>query len=225
MISNILKASTLLATSLLGVCIGLIVLHCFVETRYIPSSSMIPALRIGDRLIFEKVWRYTLRPLQRGNIICFHPPAAELGGKDLSYDLPHILGRWTGLTWLPYEPVFVKRIIALPGDEVRIEKGVGVYLNGKFFDESAYIHEAPVYSLLTLGDIRGRSMSTPLRPYGDSHKQIIVPEGTVFVLGDNRNSSDDSHVWGFLDQHRIIGRAWLLLFPRIEPMHRPYWTR
>jgi signal peptidase I len=82
----------------------------------------------------------------------------------------------------------IKRVIGLPGDHVRMEGGQ-VFLNGHLLDE-AYIAEAPRYS-------------------GD----WTVTEGTLFVLGDNRNNSNDSKDWGLLPQENVVGKAVLIYWP------------
>jgi signal peptidase I len=190
------------------------------EARYIPSSSMEPTLQINDRLLVEKVSGHLGKPIQRGDILVFYPPPIELGGHDLSNDPLTVLGRLTGLPFLPYEPAFIKRVIGLPGEHIRIARNQGVYINGQLLPESSYIKEPPAYDLNVLGDIQGRTGSTdPIRPYGDnqSNEPIIVPAGHLFMMGDNRNNSEDSHVWGFLDQNRVIGRACLLFWRQLEP--------
>ncbi len=190
------------------------------EARYIPSSSMEPTLQINDRLLVEKVSGHLGKPIQRGDILVFYPPPIELGGHDLSNDPLTVLGRLTGLPFLPYEPAFIKRVIGLPGDEIRIARNQGVFINGQLLPESSYIKEPPAYDLNVLGDIQGRSNTTDsIRPYGDSQAKepIIVPTGHLFMMGDNRNNSEDSHVWGFLDQNRVIGRACLLFWRQLEP--------
>jgi signal peptidase I len=83
----------------------------------------------------------------------------------------------------------IKRIIALPGDTIEITDGV-VYINEKAIDEP-YIKAAPSYTM----------------------KCEEVPEGEYFVLGDNRNNSTDSHVWGTVPRENIIGKAWLSIWP------------
>ena len=83
----------------------------------------------------------------------------------------------------------IKRIIALPGDTVEI-KDEAVYINGSAINEP-YIEAAPLYTM--------------------AKKEI--PEGEYFVLGDNRNNSNDSHSWGELPQQNIIGKAWLSVWP------------
>ncbi len=187
------------------------------EARYIPSSSMEPTLQISDRLLVEKWSGHFGQPVKRGDILVFYPPPVEVGGKDLSYAPLSWLGRATGLPFLPNEPAFIKRCIGLPGDRIRVQKGVGVFINGELLDESLYTKERPNYDLNNLCDIGGRSSTGVLiRPYEDSKGSVVVPPGHLFMMGDNRNNSEDSHVWGFLDQKRVVGRACLLFWRRLD---------
>lgn len=85
---------------------------------------------------------------------------------------------------------YVKRIIGLPGEKVQVIKGQ-VYINDKLLDE-------------------------PFKPIQGSYTMpapVIVPENQVFVLGDNRNNSNDSHNWGPLPIENIVGRAWISYWP------------
>ncbi|HEY9788188.1 MAG TPA: signal peptidase I [Candidatus Obscuribacterales bacterium] len=194
----------------------------FAEARYIPSSSMEPTLQINDRLLVEKISGHLGKPIQRGDILVFYPPPIEMGGKDLQNDPLTVLGRLTGLPFLPYEPAFIKRVIGLPGDNIRIKKGQGVFINGQLLDESSYVKEPPNYDRNVLGDIGGPSSTAKIiRPYGDSNELIIVPAKHLFMMGDNRNNSEDSHVWGFLPEERVIGRACLLFWRWIQPPRFP----
>lgn len=189
------------------------------EARYIPSSSMEPTLQIEDRLLVEKISGHLHRPYQRGEILVFYPPPSQTGGKDLSNDPLSILGRLTGLPFLPSETAYIKRIIGLPGDTIRIQKGVGVFVNGQLLTEDGYAPDAPNYDLKVLGDIGVDPFGGGTRPYGnpqDANKEIKVPAGHLFMMGDNRNNSQDSHAWGFLDQNRVIGRAWLLFWRQLQ---------
>ncbi|ONI34629.1 hypothetical protein PRUPE_1G491400 [Prunus persica] len=112
----------------------------FSEIRFIPSSSMYPTLRVGDRVVVEK----------------------QTGDSE--------------------QIVFIKRIVAKGGDLVEVRNG-WLYVNG-IAQKEDFIAEPPTYvSNLT-----------------------YVPEGHVYVLGDNRNNSFDSHVWGPLPIKNIIGR-------------------
>ncbi|MBD0266998.1 MAG: signal peptidase I [Cyanobacteria bacterium Co-bin8] len=95
------------------------------------------------------------------------------------------------LTALGYDfrQAFIKRVIGSPGQTIRVSQGQ-VIVNGQALDES-YTLEAPQYEMLP----------------------VTVPEGYVFVMGDNRNDSNDSHVWGVLPQDNIIGRATFRFWP------------
>jgi signal peptidase I len=91
---------------------------------------------------------------------------------------------------------YIKRIIGLPGDRLNIHDGK-LFLNGKVRTEP-YIAEAMAYVLPnpTLGI-----------------QELTVPPNQLWVMGDNRNNSNDSHVWGFLPQSNIVGRAIFRFFP------------
>jgi signal peptidase I len=199
----------------------IIIRWALAEARYIPSSSMEPTLQINDRLLVEKVSGHLGKKIERGDILVFYPPPIEMGGQDLKHDPLTVLGRWTGLPFLPYEPAFIKRVVGLPGDHLRIQAGQGVFINGQLLDESGYIKEPPNYNLNVLGEIGGRATDgSVIRPFGDpakTNEPILVPPGHLFMMGDNRNNSEDSHVWGFLDEKRIVGRACLLFWRRLTP--------
>ena len=84
---------------------------------------------------------------------------------------------------------FIKRVVGLPGQKVQVSQ-CKVYVNGEPLAES-YILEAPQYEM----------------------PPVTVPAGQLFVMGDNRNDSNDSHVWGFLPIENVIGRAALRFWP------------
>ncbi|MBP0017642.1 MAG: signal peptidase I [Cyanobacteria bacterium SBLK] len=148
----------------------LIIRTFIAEPRYIPSDSMYPTLKVGDRVVVEKLSHY-FRPIQRGDIIVFRPP---------------FFLQKQGYT---SNQAFIKRAIATSGEKVEIYDG-RVYIDDTPLTED-YIAENPNYRLL------------PAR----------VPDRALFMMGDNRNNSNDSHIWGFLPEENEIGRAIFRFWP------------
>jgi signal peptidase I len=103
---------------------------------------------------------------------------------------------------------YIKRVIALPGETIRVE-GDNVYVNGELLDEP-YIREA-------VEQAKKNGTSYNLRNFAEK----TVPEGTVFVMGDNRTNSQDSRDIGFIEYRRIVGRAELIFWPlsKIKLIH------
>lgn len=158
-----------------------LLLRLFVaEPRFIPSNSMEPTLKVGDRLVVEKV-SYRFHPPQRGDIVVFEPPEQLL---QFGYRK---------------QQVFIKRVIGLPGQRIAVISG-RVWVNDQPLEEP-YVAAAPTYQF----------------------PAVQVPPGTLFVMGDNRNNSNDSHVWGFLPMGNIVGRAWFRFYPldRIGFLQKP----
>jgi signal peptidase I len=89
----------------------------------------------------------------------------------------------------------IKRIVGLPGDSIRIIRGT-VLVNGNPLDEP-YVHHDPLYQRAT--------DSWPMDINGGGQREIVVPEGYLFVLGDNRGQSLDSRVWGPVAQQDVAG--------------------
>jgi len=128
----------------------------------VESISMQKTLYAGYLVVVNKL-AYSFGEPMRGDIIVFYPPN-------------------------PDEEPYIKRVIGLPGEEVRVESGV-VYINGNPLHEP-YIKSMPNY--------KGK---------------WIVPEDSLFVLGDNRNNSFDSHSWGMVDFSNVIGKAEFVYWP------------
>lgn len=156
-----------LATLLLALLIFLGV-QATLESREVEGLSMEPTLYTEQRVLVIKA-SYWFGDPQRGDVIIFHSP------QDPSRTL-------------------IKRVIALPGEEVEIKDGQ-VYItdinDDTFSLDEPYIKEEPNYT------------------YGPR----VVPEDEYFVLGDNRNHSTDSRSWGMLPRENIIGKAWLCYWP------------
>lgn len=194
----------------------LITMRLFMEARYIPSTSMLPTFKVGEHLLTEKVtcWK---KQYKRGDVITYYPPPIEMGSYELSSEPFTVMGRLTGLPIFPNEMAFIKRVIGLPGDTIEIRSNIGVLVNGKLREEN-YILEKAEYDLKRLGDICGTNTYRQfIQPYSSldvCDKPIVVPEGELFVLGDNRNSSEDSHVYGFVKLDRVIGKVFIKVWPK-----------
>lgn len=95
---------------------------------------------------------------------------------------------------------FIKRLIGLPGDKLEIRNRV-VYINDKPLDETAYAyHESTSNGYYS--DVR------------DNFGPSLIPEKKYFMMGDNRENSQDSRFWGFLDEDKIVGRAFIIYWSR-----------
>lgn len=110
----------------------------------------------------------------------------------------------------PTEPdkLYIKRIVGLPGETVQLSGG-HVYLNGALFDETKYLKP----DVMTYGEAFMRD--------GDT---VTVPEGTFFVMGDNRPNSSDSREWGPLKETAVVGRSMIRFWPMkdFEIIHNPF---
>ncbi|MEX0869269.1 MAG: signal peptidase I [Nitriliruptoraceae bacterium] len=167
------------------------VLRTFVvQVFYIPSSSMEPTLQINDRMVVEKV-TYRFRAPQRGEIVVFAgdgfaPVSDDAGSLDR---IVRGVGQFIGIVPLSARD-YVKRIIGLPGDEVHIVAGE-VRVNDVAIDEPYVVYEDH-----------------------DDFGPVVVPDGHLFVLGDNRpNSSDSRRSLGFVERADVVGRAAIVIWP------------
>lgn len=152
-------------TILLALVLVFLIRTFALDTRIVPTTSMVPAIVPGDRLFVEKI-THRFVGLERGDIVVFEPPT-ESGLKD---DL-------------------IKRLIGLPGDSIEVKDGK-LFLNGIAQVED-YLNEDMEYLM----------------------EEQLVPEGKIFVMGDNRNRSFDSHSWGFADIESVEGKALLTYWP------------
>lgn len=177
--------------------LGLVlVLRSFVvEPFQIPSSSMVPTLKVGDFILVNK-WTYGIRlPVLRTKIIELNSPQR---GDVMVFFPPH------------EERYFIKRVIGLPGDEIHVLGGV-LYINGDKMSQKILDGEEPApRSVVMIEDLEGleHAMQRRILPTRLSQNfTAVVPEGHYFMMGDNRDNSSDSRVWGPVPEERIVGRA------------------
>ncbi len=196
--SGIRETAILLAIALV---LALLIKAFLVQAFYIPSASMEPTLRAGDRvLVNELAYRSSLP--RRGDVIVFRSPT-EKDDSNPAAAFWHWLTAGVGFGSAGRTD-YIKRVIGLPGDLVEITSGI-VLVNGERLDEP---YLSPVKDLGS---------------YGPYH----VPQGYLFVLGDNRTDSGDSR-WGphggglgYIPIDHVIGRA----FVKVWPPSRIAWLR
>ncbi len=192
--------------TILFVIVMVIIIRFFVgEIRWIPSASMRPTLLEGDRLFVERYSRFYSVP-KRGDIIVFYPPDTHLKNS-----FGAVFSRLTG--FLCKDIAYIKRVVGLPGDKINIKTNSDgetyVYINGEKLNEP-YVNNPAEKNYVCNSQT----------PYCDD---VIVPDGMLFMMGDNRGYSLDSRYWGFLPQDRVIGRAVFRFWPftRIKYFDKP----
>ncbi len=184
--------------------------HFIAEARYIPSGSMLPGLKVNDRLIVEKV-SLSKRSPSYGEIVVFNSPYSfdkkliANRKRQLPSKLKCSLITFPLISWIPTLSdracdAYIKRVIALGGDHLLINDNGAISLNGKSINEP-YVE----YFCSRKAEFNScRSIKT------------TIPKGHVFVLGDNRANSWDSRFWpdgGFLPENEIIGKATWRFWP------------
>ena len=162
------------------------------QAFFIPSASMTPQLLVSDRVLVSKI-SYRLHQPRRGDIVVFDCPPAECGEDPEERGgvggVVRSFGEGVGVIQ-PSTQEFIKRVVGLPGETVESRDGQ-VYVNGKRLIEP-YLPTGTV----TAG----------LAP-------VTVPEGALFVMGDNRGSSSDSRVFGPVRRSSVVGRAVAKVWP------------
>ena len=187
--------------------IAIVIKTFLVQAFFIPSGSMIPTLKVGDRVLVEKI-SYRLHDPRRNDIIVFArellgPPPDVPWPQDIRNFLRELVGLPTG-----DEEDFIKRVVAVAGDTIRYEGSPRkLFINGDAVDMS-YINHGQDRSSpsLTEKDCRRLKMEV-------AGKGCRVPAGRVFVMGDNRGNSQDSRFLGPIEEDKIIGKGFVLIWP------------
>jgi signal peptidase I len=179
---------------IVALAIAIVVKTFLVQAFYIPSISMSPTLEKGDRIL---VCRICVRfgDIHRGDVIVFSDPHPAAGvDRGPVGAAVHWLGEGIGVAQ-PENEDFIKRVIGLPGDVVELHDGT-LFVNGAIVDEPYLNPEID---------------TSPYPP-------TTVPDGMLFVLGDNRAHSGDSRFEppvgvGLVPEDAVIGKAFVIVFP------------
>lgn len=177
--------------------LGLVlVLRSFlIEPFQIPSQSMVPTLKVGDFILVSK-WTYGIRlPVLRTKIIEIDSPER---GDVMVFFPPH------------EDRYFIKRVVGLPGDKIHVLNGV-VFINGDKMTQTSVAEEANSPRSVVMSENLGgvehlmQKRTSPTRL--SQNYSAVVPQGHYFMMGDNRDNSSDSRVWGPVPEDRIVGKA------------------
>ena len=202
------------ARSFFPLIVIVLVLRSFVgEPFRIPSGSMVPTLLVGD-FIYVNKYAYGLRlPVvdtkildlgepERGDVVVFRYP------EDPSID-------------------FVKRVIGLPGDHIEY-RDKQLFVNGEPLPQThlgaygTYPVQAVQLRNETIGDVEHEIIIMTGRDTGPL--EFSVPDGEYFVMGDNRDNSNDSREWGTVPERNLVGRA-VVVWMSWVPGEGPMWSR
>lgn len=178
-----------------------------VQPITISTNSMTPTLLEGDRVIIERLYKILGKKIGRYDLIALVPPFVDGHPVRRSASPLAILGNLTGLPGLPQDPLFVRRVVALPGETVAFKAGHGVYINDHLLEETAFAAARPAFDLLCRSDISIIREGERKSLFPDDSGPIVVPAGSYFVLPDNRNNFEGSESWGLIDQNDIVGRV------------------
>jgi len=196
-----------LKSFLIALVLALIIKATIIEAYKIPTPSMENTLLAGDfilgnkfiygfRIPYTDIRLPAFQEPKRGDIIIFRPPHS------------------------PREN-YVKRCVGMPGDTIQLINK-RVYINGELFQDSAFTEHRTPYTVplrhpvddpyvLAFREygIKNDGYRT-YAPFRDNSDKIIVPENKYFMMGDNRDNSLDSRMWGFIDREDILGRALMI---------------
>ncbi len=183
----------------LALLLALFIRSFVVQAFKIPSGSMLPTLEVGDHLLVSK-FLYGIRvPLWGERLFDFKKPER---GDVVVFVYPQDRSK-----------DFIKRVQGLPGETIELRNKV-LYVNGRRVDDPRAF-----YRPVALDGPRGG------RHPRDNFGPVVIPEGHVFVLGDNRDHSHDSRFWGTVPIKDILGKAFILYWSWNSEDFRPRWER
>ena len=187
------------ARSFFPVLLVVFVLRSFlVEPFQIPSSSMVPTLEVGDYILVNK-YTYGIRlPVIRTKVLALNNPQR---GDVVVFFPPHM-----------NDTYFIKRVVGLPGDTVEY-RNKQIFVNGEWVEREAAAEQVAqsshnITGRESLGESEHLMQVDTRRPSSDF--SVVVRPGHYFMMGDNRDNSSDSRVWGQVSEKDIVGKAFAI---------------
>jgi signal peptidase I len=170
----------------IAIVLALVIRTLVVQAFTIPSGSMMDTLLVGDYILVNKFLYGPELPLTDYRLPSLRQPHR---GDIIVFKYPQDEKR-----------DFIKRIVGIPGDTVQV-RGQQVFINGRPLDES-YVRRSQ--------SALGQTGSPSFCGYAYACEPLVVPTDSYFVMGDNRDNSQDSRYWGFVKRDKIKGKAFLI---------------
>lgn len=189
---------------IIAIVLALLVRYFIGTPTIVQQPSMYPTLKQGQRLILNRTIRTTKSMPKRGDIVTFEAPSKsyvsaveanlEKPVAVYDYNITNIFSKFRYYVLEIGKTSYIKRVIGLPGEHVKIENGK-VYINGEELDES-YLQDGVITTSLE-----------------GVFTDLTVPENCLFVMGDNRSQSTDSRRFGCIPLEKIESKVWIRFWP------------
>lgn len=190
---------------IIAVVLALLVKYYVGTPTVVQQQSMQTTLMSGNRLILNRLARTMHKTYERGDIVTFEAPSTTIiASANVDFDSPvarydnEPQGLWSKFVYYVLElnkTSYIKRVIGIAGDKIEIKDGK-VYLNDELLQED-YLDEGVITDMGTYG----------------LFSEVVVPEGYVFVMGDNRGHSTDSRCFGCIPVSKIEGKVLIRFWP------------